>query len=684
MSSIIDNGENITNLRQYLEEEENISSKDFDEKILKVCLEIFQRCSRGESGRKIKGLIYGHIQSGKTAVILTTMALAADNGYQNFIVMTSNLNDIYEQTLNRIKGSLDNFQVFGKKDFKKKDFKSSIEGGTTNSHSVLVASKQSNILEKVRNIVQQLNWQEQPVMIIDDEADQASLNTNINKDDKPTSAINDKIRKLRTQLNSHDYLQTTATPQSLLLQDTDSEFKPDFVVTTIEGTGYVGGNYFFGNGEERSEKLEHICIVPVDDVICLTSNGNLPNSVKNSILLFLLGATALRLSGHKKKYTYLLHTSHRQVTHEQERELIDGFIDDLKSQLKTPSQSIDSSLKFNLDQVYQELKRTFTESLPELTTLLEEVKITSTEVLTINADSKEPLSPPQRRHTIYIGGTRLGRGVTIKNLLVTYYGRDAQNAQMDTVLQHARMYGYRKEELPAIRIYLPQNLADRFRDIHQIDNSLREMCQEEHQAIRLIPLTENVKRPTRPNVLNQNTVSLYTYLGGKQYFPHLPISSPEELGNQTEELDKLLFNYEDRKPYSVTLDEIRKILNFKFATLTHLDTWKDELIRQAIYSLRAMEQYGDKATLVVINRNANLFKAESRRFREIGSVIPESTKKMLKEKVSYDYPALFMSRNKGEREQKNVGEQGGWNGVPFWIPVIQFPKGHYAFTANYS
>ncbi len=675
MSSIIINGENITNLRQYLEEEENISSSDFDEKILKVCLEIFRRCSRGENGKKIKGLIYGHIQSGKTAVILTTMALAADNGYQNFIVMTSNLNDIYDQTLNRIKSSLDNFQVFGKK-----DFKSTIRAGIANSPSVLVVSKDTKILKNVITIAQQLNWQEQPVMIIDDEADQASLDTNINKDDKPTSAINKKITGLREQLNSHDYLQTTATPQALLLQDSDSAFKPDFVVTTVEGTGYVGGNYFFGNGEERSEKLEHICIVPVDDVTCLTSGGNLPNSVKNSILLFLLGATALRLSGHnKKKYTYLLHTSLRQVTHEQERELLDGFINDLKSQLKTPIQSIDSSLGLNLDQVYQELKRTFAESLPELTTLLKKVKITSTEVLTINASTKESLGTLKRQHTIYIGGTRLARGVTIKNLLVTYYGRDAQNAQMDTVLQHARMYGYREEELPAIRIYLPQNLADRFRDIHQIDNSLREMCQEEHQAIRLIPLTENVKRPTRPNVLNQNTVSLYTYLGGKQYFPHLPISSPEELGNQTEELDKLLFNYEDRKPYSVTLDDILKILNFKFATPTHVDTWKDELIRQALSSLK--EQCSNQATLFIINRNANLFKAESRGFREIGSIIPANMTKSLKGQVSYNYPALFMSRNKGEREQK---KPCGWNGVPFWIPVVQFPKGHYAFTANYS
>ena len=104
-------GDNITNLKEYLHDEENISYADFQQ-ILQTASEVIERCQNHTQNGSVQGLIYGHIQSGKTSVILTTMALAADNGFNHFVVMTSNLNDIYEQTLERIKGALDSFHVF--------------------------------------------------------------------------------------------------------------------------------------------------------------------------------------------------------------------------------------------------------------------------------------------------------------------------------------------------------------------------------------------------------------------------------------------------------------------------------------------------------------------------------------------------------------------------------------------
>ncbi|RKZ51487.1 MAG: hypothetical protein DRR08_29230 [Candidatus Parabeggiatoa sp. nov. 2] len=670
MTSINYQGDNITNLREYLQDEENISYQDFDDKILTVCSDIFQRCSREEVGKKVKGLIYGHIQSGKTAVILTTMALAADNGYKNFVVMTTNLNDIYDQTLDRIKSALDNFQVFGKKQLK--------EPFTIRQElpSVLVVPKHRPTLVRVLDRVHQLSWEHGSVMIIDDEADQASLDTNINDLDKPKSAINQAIVNLRDFFNSHDYLQTTATPQSLLLQEKKSAFKPDFVVTTIEGTGYVGGQYFFSDEENRSN---HLCIVPDRDITRLTTSRQLPDSVKESILVFLLGAAILRLRGQKKKYTYLLHTSHKQVDHAIEKIAVDRFISELKPQFKAVTKKLPHQLRELLENAYTELQRS---SVPSFQEVLTEVgkRIISTDILTINASSKEPFKPPTRKHTIYVGGTRLGRGVTIKNLLVTCYGRDALNPQMDTVLQHARMYGYRQNELAAIRIYLPQALAARFCDIHRIDNSMREMCQSEHKAIRAIALTENVRRLTRPNVLNRNTVNLHTYLGGRQYFPHLPISSPDELGNQTKELDEILSQYKPREIYDVTIDDILQILSFKFATPSYSDSWEDELISEALSFLKNMDEYGDRATLVIVNRKADIYKSESRDFREIAAILPQSTKIMFK--VQPNCPALFMTRLNGKKLPDSPAQS--WHDEPFWIPVVQFPKGHYAFTVNYS
>ena len=98
-------GNHIQNLQDYLRREENISTQDF-ENILKDAQDIFKRCLPVGKTGAIKGLIYGHVQSGKTAIILTTMALAADNGYSNFIVLTSNINDLYDQTQEELKNLL--------------------------------------------------------------------------------------------------------------------------------------------------------------------------------------------------------------------------------------------------------------------------------------------------------------------------------------------------------------------------------------------------------------------------------------------------------------------------------------------------------------------------------------------------------------------------------------------------
>ncbi len=87
------------------------------------------------------------------------MALAADNGYSNFIVLTSNINDLYDQTLGRIKKSLDGFDVLGKKEFQR------FSGFDVKAIRVLVSSKHGKTLEKVNALSQKLGWQNQPTLM---------------------------------------------------------------------------------------------------------------------------------------------------------------------------------------------------------------------------------------------------------------------------------------------------------------------------------------------------------------------------------------------------------------------------------------------------------------------------------------------------------------------------------------
>ncbi|WP_158260467.1 Z1 domain-containing protein [Chlorogloea sp. CCALA 695] len=671
-------GDNISNLKEYLHDEENISYADF-ELILKTAIEVLERCLEPAKIGSVKGLIYGHIQSGKTSVILTTMALAADNGFNNFVVMTSNLNDIYEQTLERIKGALDSFQVFGKTEIKQNS------RATPGLLLALVCPKHPTHLRGALNIVRISNWQAQSVIIIDDEADQASLDTNINDLNKPTSAVNRAIVDLRTYLNSHTYLQTTATPQSLLLQDSQSAFRPNFVVVTIPGTGYVGGNYFFG--DSNFSNSNHIRLVPDIELGRLQTSNRIPDTVIQSMLVFFLGAAILRIQENRKNYTYLLHTSFRQEQHHLAAELVDKFKQELMNQLRQnpndPIIGVSSALRTQLQNAYDDLQQTFVNVPPFHDVLVETARrITSTEIIEINSDSGEGIKPtPARKHTLYIGGTKIGRGVTVKDLLVTYYGRDAQQPQMDTVLQHARMYGYRQNELPATRIYLPVHLAQRFVDIHVSDNLVREQCQATNLPIQVIPLVAKGIKPTRRNVLNENTVNLVTYQGGKQYFPSLPISEPNTLSNQTQELDNLLSiaKYPSLKqPYNATIDEMLEILKFHYATPESSGAWNDDLIRQAVFTLRDNPRYQNTGILLIINRDSNLKKSASRNYTQLGSVMPGDAGN-IPYGVDPNYPTLLMTRLRG-----NVDAQGGWDGVPFWVPVIRFPDGNYAFSLNDS
>lgn len=676
-------GDNITNLREYLRDEENISYHDF-ERVIETAEKVLERCLYTTENGSVKGLIYGHVQSGKTAVILTTMALAADNGFNNFVVMTSNLNDIYEQTLDRIKGALDSFQVFGKKEIKQNP------GVTLCLPLALVCSKHPRKLREVLNIFQQLNWRDEAVIIIDDEADQASLDTNINDQNKPTSAVNREIVNLRDYLNSHTYLQTTATPQALLLQDSQSDFRPNFVVVTEPGTGYVGGNYFFDpNNPNNFNNSDHIRLVPDIDLTQLRNSNRIPDTVIQSMLVFFLGAAILRIQGNSKKYTYLLHTSFRQGDHHLAAVLVDQFKNELTTQLKQnpndPIIGLSPALRGQLQNAYDDLQQTFVDvTVPQLRDVLLETarRITSTEVIEINSDTGEGIRPnPARRHTLYIGGTKIGRGVTVKNLLVTYYGRDAQQPQMDTVLQHARMYGYRQNELPATRIYFPRHLAQRFVDIHISDNLVREQCQDTYSPIQAIPLMQRGIRPTRRNVLNENTVTLVTYQGGRQYFPQLPISDPSILGNQTQELNNLLSTTEYpnvKQPYTVTIDNLLEILNFQYGTAESIGAWNDDLIRQAVAALRDQPRYQNTGTLVIVNLDSKLKKSASRNYTQLGSILPGDVGK-IPYGVNPNYPALLMTRLRGE-----LDPQGGWDGVPFWVPVLRFPDGNYAFSVNES
>src|SRR5688572_26322115 len=140
------------------------------------------------------GLIYGLIQSGKTGVLTVTGAMGADEGYRTIIILTSDNDALYDQTLGRVREAFPGIDIIGKTEFKDDDaFLERIKGGTT----AIVATKNAGMLKTLVQNFQKGNVKGLTCLLIDDEADQASLNTRARKADGTTSTINLRIGEIR-------------------------------------------------------------------------------------------------------------------------------------------------------------------------------------------------------------------------------------------------------------------------------------------------------------------------------------------------------------------------------------------------------------------------------------------------------------------------------------------------------
>jgi len=218
---------------------------------------IVSKPHKGEIPNGTTGLIYGKVQSGKTKTAIARVAMAQTNGFRCFIVLTSNNVWLGKQTARRFKNQLEGGPVVFNWEQWKKDpgefATQQLLDYIKETGVVLVSTKQKDHLDKLLKVLKDAKASGVPTIIFDDEADNASLNTNEakqakkGKDAVPDSSTFDKIGKIREEVANHIYLQITATPQSLLLQNIDHECKPAFCVLSQPGDDYMGGYLFFEN-----------------------------------------------------------------------------------------------------------------------------------------------------------------------------------------------------------------------------------------------------------------------------------------------------------------------------------------------------------------------------------------------------------------------------------------------------
>ncbi len=689
-SFIKDRGRNITSLQDSLLR--RMDDEDSTRVVARAKELIENLPNTQDTGVNKQGLILGLVQSGKTVALTTAIALAADNGYRCFIVLTSDNLWLYNQTIERLKGDLQGLEIEGKDQWRGILIaQSSLE--PTGNGLVLVSTKNTrmlqNLIETLDNLKEALGGTLPVGLVIDDEADQASLDTRANRRARNPSTdpgrTNDLITQIRQRFNSHTYLQVTATPQALFLQDMEGMYRPEFTIVIEPGKGYIGGNTFFSLEWGKAEQL--IRYVSDDELAQLLDDREpqMPKSLKDAMCLFYVGATIkylqdkdnIKIPASDLAYSFLCHISQKKRDHTKVENVIKAYFRQLQEGINsTASVNLRSSAEQDLRAAYVDLSRTITSEISPFERILEELQgfIVGTDIQVLNSNNEEQNQPHyDRRYNILIGGNKLARGVTIKNLLVTYYGRQTRRTNMDTMLQHARMYGYREKDLDVTRLFVTPTVEERFRLINESEQALREIIEKyPNEEYRGILIGANLNA-TRNNVLNPNNIGAYT--GGKQVFPRRPIYQHTAIETSTRKIDQVIdtiISTPTTQPVQVTIDKIIEIIKLTKSDPTGSGLWNDSMIITALETLRNDTRYNNIAYLVV-RRDRKLTRDVEDINWNLRAVLGPNDLPL--SRLNPGYPTLYMYRQTGAKND-------GWDGIPFWIPVIVLPDGRYALMFN--
>lgn len=474
------------------------------------------------SAKAPTALIYGRVQSGKTVAMILTAALCLDNGFKVVVVLTTDNVALVKQTADRFR-DLAGPRVFaGVKDDRSYDWEgqeADLKRSIPDHGMVIVCAKNSVNLPEVMKFLEAVDAAAYPVLVLDDEADAATPDTTTAarakggaKAPKQPSRMyrlvienqdpNEPGYSLRERLPHSLYVQVTATPYVLFLQREGERLRPSGTFLLEPGAGYTGGDAYFGSYDPSDADAPKAPIVLVDAAEGTKIKTEMPEGLAQSIDFFILSSCALARKGNnwpKEGYKHLSHTSHTTTEHKTVADLISRHLNKVRQALAAGTEQAHFQL------AYEELRKTIKDA-PALADLLETCRraISHADVYRVNSKVK-PLSYGPRLNLI-VGGNILGRGLTIGDLLVTYYVREAKVSQMDTVWQHARMFGYRAKYLDYTRVYLPQQLARRFNELHQGEELLRKAVRGGEEVETILIRLPASSRATRPNVLDHNIV----------------------------------------------------------------------------------------------------------------------------------------------------------------------------------
>lgn len=465
------------------------------------------------------GMVVGHVQSGKTANYAALISKACDSGYKFIVVIAGCVNNLRNQTQVRINksiigrqagrnvgvGHLGNYQnsmrpcslTTEKSDFNRRDADQNSQAINFDNIKVpiiMVIKKNTHTLTNVINWLKAQNEgkiREHAMLLIDDESDYASINTNPEED--PTT-INRKLRQLLSIFEKSSYVAYTATPFANIFIDYRSDdddlgrdlFPKDYIYRLKRPTNYVGPEECF-----LKEKVRVITVEDNEDYLPVKHKRlhdltSLPPSLEEAVRLFLINI-AIRFLREKKMQnnSMLIHVSRFTRIHIEISWRVKVYLERFVEGFSAFGCKIDPEVEcsdINL------VKETFNKHYKDLDIEWCEVckgivgTCKNIVVREVHSEAHEILNYPDGHpiSVIAIGGTSLSRGYTLEGLCVSYFLRTTK--MYDTLMQMGRWFGYRDGYEDLCAVYMSDSMIRNFTDITKAVEDLYDDFEKMYKA----------------------------------------------------------------------------------------------------------------------------------------------------------------------------------------------------------
>lgn len=684
------------------------------------------------------GLLLGNIQCGKTNTFENIIALAFDKGIEVCVILTKGTKTLASQTLARAKADF----AFARKtdvidgrmkvmitdimDLRHKGV-STIDTNDDLCRQIIICKKEKRNLESLIELYERIspNLRTERTLVVDDEADFASRVYRGSKQDTDLAKISEQIDHFRHLPKECRYLEVTATPYSLYLQPDGTilrpdgnkalPFRPHFTELVPVHDKYIGGKQYFEESQDESSMYSHL-FVPVSDK-CLevlaksnkrylksTYHSDNTNGMAKAICGYFMAGAIRSLQAERKGTRYssscLIHIQVNKSSHEWQSAFIGAMVEDIRETLMDKD-GVDVVLDDFMLGAYEDYKESIgkgvaaglmdaKDAIPDFGAVMAKIRTLMEhdyQVRIVNSDNdvhslldeKGQLSL-DRSLNIFIGGSILDRGITVANMLCFFYGRNPKNFQMDTALQHARMYGARsKEDMAVTRFYTTYAIHAALATIHGIDSLLREQFTTRGANGDIEPSPVIIGNAPGIKACDKAKIKLSDTTVVRAHARLLPtgfqIGDKKTVAPIVAKIDSLIKSQPefDAKREKFLLDGAvaGRVLGLIEKTYVYDEKYENKGMEWESNGMAAIIRRGlqsvDDRKVWCIWRDGRQMSRKLRSGAFSDSPDAGNVEGSLARRLATDRPVLTLLREDGDKAQ-------GWSGTPFYWPVLFTPE----------